>query len=74
MAREISLYASLAYTDKDFGDVVADFVAGKFEGVEKMVTARITLDDFVRKGLERLTKDKGDCTKIMVTPRLMASE
>ena len=69
LLKEITIKFSLAYDDKDFGDVVHDFVAGKFEGAEKMVTRRIALDDTVEKGFEALIKSKDEHIKILVTPR-----
>jgi hypothetical protein len=43
--------------------------AGKFQGVEKMITSRIALDDVVSKGFEALVTNKDDHVKIMVTPK-----
>jgi threonine dehydrogenase-like Zn-dependent dehydrogenase len=42
---------------------------GKLKGYEKMVTARISLDDVVSKGFEELINHKDDHIKIMVTPK-----
>lgn len=42
---------------------------GKFEGVEKLITSRILLDDVVSKGFEELVTNKDDHIKIMVTPK-----
>ncbi|SMQ52514.1 unnamed protein product [Zymoseptoria tritici ST99CH_3D7] len=49
--------------------VVDDFVAGKFEGVEKMITSRIALQDVVTKGFDELINNKDEHVKILVTPR-----
>lgn len=42
---------------------------GKFAGVEKMITARIALDDVASKGFEELLTKKDDHVKIVATPR-----
>jgi len=42
---------------------------GKFAGVEKMITARVTLDDVVSKGFDELLTKKDDHVKILVTPK-----
>lgn len=44
-------------------------VTGKFDGVEKMITSRIILEDVVTKGFEELITNKDDHVKIMVTPK-----
>lgn len=43
--------------------------AGKFAGAEKMITARIALDDIATKGFDELVTKKDDHVKIVVTPR-----
>jgi (R,R)-butanediol dehydrogenase/meso-butanediol dehydrogenase/diacetyl reductase len=42
---------------------------GKFKGFEKLVTARIALDDVVEKGFEELVNNKDVHVKILVTPK-----
>ena len=69
MGKEITIRSTLAYDDKDFGDVVRDFVAGKFKGVEAMLTARISLEDIVDEGFEQLVNNKEEHSKIIVTPK-----
>lgn len=69
MGKEITIKATLAYNEKDFGDTVRDFVGGKFEGAESMITARIGLEDLVEKGFEELVQRKERHSKILVTPR-----
>lgn len=68
MSKEITIKATLAYDEKDFGDTVRDFVQGKFKGAESMITARIGLDDLVEKGFEELVQNKEKHSKIIVTP------
>jgi threonine dehydrogenase-like Zn-dependent dehydrogenase len=45
-------------------------MAGKFEGIETMVTSRIHVDNIVIKGFEELVHHKDKHIKIMVTPDL----
>lgn len=84
ITKEITTKCSLAYDDKDFKETVDAFVAGeaslqvslavthseagKFEGLEKMVSSRIHLDDVVARGFEELVHKKDDHIKILVTP------
>ncbi len=42
---------------------------GKFKGAEKMITARIALDDLVAKGFDELITKKDEHVKIVATPR-----
>ena len=69
MLKQITVRASMSYTDEDFRQTVELFKAGKFKGYEKMVTDRILLEDVVKKGFEQLVDHKDDHIKIMVTPR-----
>jgi len=69
MLKEISIKGSMAYNDKDFGEVVQAFAQGKYARVEKMVTSRIHFEDIVEKGFEELVKRKDDHIKILVTPK-----
>ncbi|KAK5124856.1 hypothetical protein LTR85_001046 [Meristemomyces frigidus] len=75
MFNELTLKMSLGYNEKDFGDTVRDFIAGKFEGAEQMVTARIALEDVQEKGFEQLVKHRDEHVKILATPKreLLAS-
>lgn len=43
--------------------------SGRLSGYEKMVTARISVEDIVAKGFEELVNNKDQHIKIMVTPR-----
>ncbi|KAF2250354.1 threonine dehydrogenase [Trematosphaeria pertusa] len=67
LLKELTLKASMAYDDKDFKETVDAFVAGKFNGVERMVTSRIHIDDITSKGFEELVTNKDKHIKIMVT-------
>lgn len=41
----------------------------EFDGIEKMVTSRIALEDIVEHGFEALVHEKEKHIKILVTPR-----
>lgn len=69
MLKEITIRFSMAYNHKDFKEVVDDFGAGKFAGVEKMITSRINLDDIAAKGFDELVTKKDAHVKILVTSR-----
>lgn len=60
---------SMAYDDRDFRAVVKDFITGKFEGVGKMITSRISIEDLVVGGLEELVHKKDHHVKIVATPK-----
>ncbi|CAO2647659.1 Nn.00g085810.m01.CDS01 [Neocucurbitaria sp. VM-36] len=66
--KEITTKCSLAYDDDDFKETVDAFVAGKFKGVETMVTSRIHIDDISKKGFDELVINKDQHIKILVTP------
>lgn len=59
----------MSYDDEDFAEVVKDFVAGNYPGVEEMVTSRIHLQDVVERGFEQLIQNKDHHIKILVTPK-----
>lgn len=44
-------------------------LSGKFEGYEKMVTSRISLEDVVEKGFEELVNRKDHHIKILISPK-----
>ncbi|PGH05242.1 hypothetical protein AJ79_06853 [Helicocarpus griseus UAMH5409] len=67
--KELTFKTFLAYDDIDFKEVVAAFSAGRFEGVERMITRRVPLEDIVDKGFKELTQNLGDHIKIMATPK-----
>ncbi|ORY17469.1 chaperonin 10-like protein [Clohesyomyces aquaticus] len=67
MLKELTLKASMAYDDKHFKEAVDAFVAGKFKGLEKMVTSRIYIDDISKNGFDELINNKDEHIKIMVT-------
>lgn len=69
MGKELTIKATLAYDEKDFGATVKDFVDGKYIGAESMITARIGLEDLVAKGFEELVERRERHSKIIVTPR-----
>ncbi|KAL4734371.1 chaperonin 10-like protein [Aspergillus similis] len=68
MWKEIMYKCSLAYNQDDFKDVVNAFVAGRFQGVEKMITNRLSLEDIVEKGFKQLIKPN-EHIKILATPK-----
>jgi hypothetical protein len=44
--------------------------AGAFDGYEKLVTRRVSLEDVVTKGFDELVNNKDDQIKILVSPKL----
>ncbi|KAJ4358819.1 hypothetical protein N0V95_002741 [Ascochyta clinopodiicola] len=68
MLKEITIKCCLAYNEQEFKDVVEAFVAGRFQGIESMVTSKIHIDDTVEKGFEELVTNKDQHVKILVTP------
>ncbi|TKA79598.1 hypothetical protein B0A55_03368 [Friedmanniomyces simplex] len=69
MMKELVVRCTLAYDDADFADTVADFLAGRYKGAEKMVTSRIAVEDIKEKGFELLVKNKDEHIKILATPK-----
>ncbi|KAL4813081.1 chaperonin 10-like protein [Aspergillus spinulosporus] len=68
MWKEVIYKSSLAYNQDDFKDVVNAFLAGRFQGVEKMITNRLSLEDIVEKGFKELIKPNSHI-KILDTPK-----
>ncbi|KAL4986451.1 chaperonin 10-like protein [Aspergillus falconensis] len=77
MWKEITYKCSLAYNQDDFKDVVKaglsphtnrDRAADRFQGVKKMITNRISLEDIVEKGFKQLVQPN-DHIKILATPK-----
>ncbi|KKK19788.1 hypothetical protein AOCH_004160 [Aspergillus ochraceoroseus] len=69
LKKEITYKCSLAYDQEDFKQTVAAFVAGRFEGVETMISRRVLLDEIVEKGFKELTQPNNHI-KILATPRV----
>ncbi|CZT17987.1 related to threonine dehydrogenase and related Zn-dependent dehydrogenases [Ramularia collo-cygni] len=69
MFKEMTIKFSIAYDHEDFEQVTKDFVAGKFEGVGKMITSRILVEDLAEKGFEELIHKKDLHVKIVATPK-----
>ncbi|KAL4879769.1 chaperonin 10-like protein [Aspergillus karnatakaensis] len=68
MTKELTYRSSLSYDEKDFGEVVDAFVAGRFTGIEKMISRRVILEDIVERGFKELVKPN-DHVKILATPK-----
>lgn len=62
----------LTMSTGEVAEVIQMMADGKLKGYEKMVTARIGLDDIVEKGFQQLIDHKDDHIKIMVTPKQIA--
>jgi threonine dehydrogenase-like Zn-dependent dehydrogenase len=67
--KECYIVCSMVYTENDFKETVEAFVRKEFDGIEKMVTSRIALEDIVEHGFEALVKEKEKHIKILVTPK-----
>ncbi|GAB1207928.1 hypothetical protein APSETT445_006664 [Aspergillus pseudonomiae] len=63
MFKELTYKAFLAYDNADFKATVAAFV----EGVERMITRRIALEDLVDKGFKTLLQNADEHIKIVAT-------
>jgi len=68
MRKELTIRSSLAYRQSDFQETVAAFATGQFNGVEQMITSRVSLEEVVKNGFEVLTRPN-DHIKIIVTPK-----
>ncbi|KAL2847174.1 chaperonin 10-like protein [Aspergillus pseudoustus] len=67
--KELTYKSMLAYDETDFRETVAAFTKGKFAGVERMITARISLDDVVGDGFNALLHTPDAHIKILVTAK-----
>ncbi|KAF1997283.1 threonine dehydrogenase [Amniculicola lignicola CBS 123094] len=67
MMKELTIKSSMAYNDRHFKETVDTFIAGRFKGIENMVTSRIYIDDISTKGFDELVTNKDKHIKILVT-------
>lgn len=63
----------LAY-DRVHGEVLEAVAAGKFSGLENLITRRITLEDFVEKGVKALMNEKDEHGKRILSYRVCRSD
>ncbi|KAF2093006.1 GroES-like protein [Rhizodiscina lignyota] len=70
LAKHITLKGVFIFNTEDFQEVMQWMAEGRIKGYEKMVTARIGLDDIVDKGFKELVNNKDSHIKILVNPRL----
>ncbi|KEF60851.1 uncharacterized protein A1O9_02413 [Exophiala aquamarina CBS 119918] len=68
--KELRILSSCCYNREDFREVMEMMGDGTFQGYEKMITSRISLDDVVAKGFEELVARKDDHVKILISPKL----
>jgi (R,R)-butanediol dehydrogenase/meso-butanediol dehydrogenase/diacetyl reductase len=65
---DITLAGTWCYPVTDFPRIVAHIASGRFP-VEKVVTAKIAIEDIVEKGFETLLSPTGDQVKVLVNAR-----
>jgi (R,R)-butanediol dehydrogenase/meso-butanediol dehydrogenase/diacetyl reductase len=66
--RDITLVGTWCYPVTDFPRIAALIASGRFP-VEKIVTAKIAIDDIIAKGFETLLSPTGDQVKVLVNAR-----
>ncbi|KXJ87155.1 threonine dehydrogenase [Microdochium bolleyi] len=69
ISKELTYKSFLAYSAQDFSETVAAFTSGKFDGIARMITSRINLEEIVQKGFEVLVGGSEEEIKILVTPK-----
>ena len=85
LMKEITLRTSMVYSCEDFREVMEcinqgellypgfhmmlTILTGRYPGLERMVTGKISLDDLVSKGLKQLAESREGHIKILVTPK-----
>lgn len=67
--KHITFKGVAIFSTEDFKEVMDWMQSGRIAGYEKMVTARISVEDIVAKGFEELVNNRDNHIKIMVTPR-----
>ncbi|KAI0767646.1 GroES-like protein [Fomes fomentarius] len=65
--KEVTLTSVLGF-DRVHADVVRAVGEGKFKGIESLITRRISLEEFVEKGIKALLHEKDRHVKIIVSP------
>jgi (R,R)-butanediol dehydrogenase/meso-butanediol dehydrogenase/diacetyl reductase len=66
--RDITLVGTWCYPVTDFPRIVGLIASGRCP-VEKVVSARIAIEDIVEKGFETLLSPTGDQVKVLVNAR-----
>jgi threonine dehydrogenase-like Zn-dependent dehydrogenase len=60
---------SAGYDKEDSFEVIEELSNGRFPGIEKSITRRITIDETVEKGFEALVNEMDKHVKILITPK-----
>ncbi|KAJ3554046.1 hypothetical protein NM688_g3309 [Phlebia brevispora] len=71
LMKEVTISGILGY-DRVHAELLEAIAAGKFQGLEKLITRKIALDDVVEKGIKALLKEKDTQIKILVNPHRSA--
>jgi (R,R)-butanediol dehydrogenase/meso-butanediol dehydrogenase/diacetyl reductase len=66
--RDLALVGTWCYPVTDFPRIAGLIASGRFP-VEKIVTARIAIDDIIEQGFETLLSPAGDQVKVLVNAR-----
>ncbi|KAH7928019.1 alcohol dehydrogenase GroES domain protein [Leucogyrophana mollusca] len=67
LLKEITILSSNTYTG-DHPDMLEAVAAGRFAGLEGLITGKVALDDVVEKGFNALINDKDSHVKILIHP------
>ncbi|KAI0634582.1 chaperonin 10-like protein [Trametes polyzona] len=67
LMKEITLVNSLGYSN-DHPPLLEAVAAGKFTNLDSLITSRVSLEDYVEKGINALHHDKDRQVKILIHP------
>jgi threonine dehydrogenase-like Zn-dependent dehydrogenase len=60
---------SAGYDPEDFREVIEELSQGRFPGIEKTITQRISIEDAVTKGFDALAEEMDKHVKILISPK-----
>ncbi|KAI0761328.1 L-threonine 3-dehydrogenase [Trametes elegans] len=68
LTKELTLTNSFVYAASDFPDVIKALADGRIGDLEDVITLRVSLDEFVEKGLGALLHEKDQHVKVLAHP------
>jgi threonine dehydrogenase-like Zn-dependent dehydrogenase len=69
MHSRATVEGSAGYDPEDFREVIEELSAGRFPGIEKTITRRVSVEDAVTKGFDALVQEMDKHVKILISPK-----
>jgi threonine dehydrogenase-like Zn-dependent dehydrogenase len=69
MHSRATVEGSEGYDPEDFKEVIEELSQGRFPGIEKTITRRVSVGDAVTKGFDALVQEMDKHVKILISPK-----